>query len=280
MDLNALKDYGQWVGKNAEDVLLAVKAVGGWEHVFPKAMPVWGSRIRNYFNDVPQQLVLLSEAQSEGLLDGAQRLLGTGDRAKPYKATPPDARGMMDKVASAITSFMSLHGAVYMDEAKRIWFQMGAGGTIYHFGETPGKAALLESGFFAALGQKNIPIFKLIAPDGSGGSLECCIDNPQTVPGFVYTRVGPVPVLHGRETVGDAGVVVNVGSRHITDPKTQATYNYSETVVKGFAAHNLRDIKPHVPALDFYINPPSGVPMGARKFEANDPAGKPLAAQG
>lgn len=294
MDLQSLQDYRNWVGKSAGQVFHDVLHAGGWEYVFPTSVPRWASRVRNYFNENPRRLTLLSDERSAGLLKSAQTALSGDARAKP--APPADAPGkslfdsITDKLSGAIKDTFAgaknsiavkgaLSGEVYEDEGGRVWFQMAPGGTIYHFGQAPGVAPL-ESAWFTVLGQRAVPIFKLVSPDGSGGSRECCLTNPRVVPHYVPTRAGAVKTMVGQAAVGDQGVAVDLNGRHITDPIYQATYNYSETVVKGFRAHELRDVIPHSPAVDFYVNPPSFPPMRARLFPEADPSGKPLAEQG
>ena len=39
LDLKALRDYGNWIGQTAWDVHGSVMQVGGWQQVFPGALP-------------------------------------------------------------------------------------------------------------------------------------------------------------------------------------------------------------------------------------------------
>ena len=45
----------------------------------------------------------------------------------------------------------------------------------------------------------------------------------------------------------------------------RGSYNYSETIVEGLSAHDLRDIKPHTALPWAYINPPR-IPLHKRTF--------------
>ena len=53
LDLNALRDYGKWIGQTAWDVYHSVIRVGGWDRVFPGPLPRWAGRVRQYFNLTP-----------------------------------------------------------------------------------------------------------------------------------------------------------------------------------------------------------------------------------
>jgi hypothetical protein len=56
MNINELRDYRKWIGKSADEVYFAVRAVGGWKSVFPQNLPRWASKVRNYFNVFPTTL--------------------------------------------------------------------------------------------------------------------------------------------------------------------------------------------------------------------------------
>jgi hypothetical protein len=77
-----------------------------------------------------------------------------------------------------IGTIKALSGAVYEDALGRsIWFQMSPGGAIYHFGEKI-RWPTLRSIEATLDGQERAPVFKLVCPDGTGGSREVCIKNP------------------------------------------------------------------------------------------------------
>ena len=59
LPLEALKDYRNW--ETVSDVHYSVIRVGGWQNVFPGALPRWASRIRQYFNLTPMTLKRLDD---------------------------------------------------------------------------------------------------------------------------------------------------------------------------------------------------------------------------
>src|SRR5262249_51982488 len=72
----------------------------------------------------------------------------------------------------------ALTGDVYFDEEVEVWYQMSPGGTIYHWGAEV-KIEWLEAAYTQEVrGQTGIPVFKLVCPDGTGGSKETIISNP------------------------------------------------------------------------------------------------------
>jgi hypothetical protein len=72
----------------------------------------------------------------------------------------------------------------------------------------------------------------------------------------------------------------NIRKLIVTDPRYQGSYNYSETVQEGLAAHEMRDVRPHVDGVDFYVNPTDRFSsLASRLFPEKDLQGKPLADQ-
>jgi hypothetical protein len=276
---------------------------GGWEFVFPfnQKIKKWAHRVRNYFNDTPKSLTRLSKEEAQRQLrrikaSAAGRIklhftLATSAEYLP-RAYPIDPTGLTDIAAEAF----SLSGNVYEDEFRRIWFQMGAGATIYHFGRDP-KVPIAEAMWQAVKGgQKSVPVFKLVSPDDTGGSRECIIKSKKVNPGV--TLVTPLKTVRdgmelvfgqgaGKMTIGEVfeteiGTVnkkVDVADRIVTDSRHQGSYNYSETVLKGLAAHNWRDVKPHEWLPNSYVNPWSETPVALRRLPEIDLQMKPLAEQ-
>ena len=73
-----IPDSTNWVLNNAEDILKSVLKAGGWAKVFPKKIPPWLHKIRNYFNVEPKCLRLvdssvtahwMQEIRSHGQMD-------------------------------------------------------------------------------------------------------------------------------------------------------------------------------------------------------------------
>src|SRR5262249_31915584 len=85
MDLETLKDYRRWIGRSPEEVLRAVKTVGGWGNVFRTRLPRWASRIRNYFNETPLALKRVDDWLAGELLARLQMGLNELNRAKMTK---------------------------------------------------------------------------------------------------------------------------------------------------------------------------------------------------
>jgi hypothetical protein len=57
LPLEALKDYRNWVGEAVSDVHYSVIRVGGWQNVFPGALPRWALSDYVYEDVRPQHLV-------------------------------------------------------------------------------------------------------------------------------------------------------------------------------------------------------------------------------
>jgi hypothetical protein len=218
MDAKMLGDYTNWVGKTPKAILEAVKQVGGWAKVFPDKLPLWAHRIRNYFNREPASLMRLDEKRTERLIKRVNEGLGWHPAEK-----------------------FALTDDVYKDADGWVWYQMNEGGTIYHWGSQPGWTAPAESLWQEIKEKAGIPapVFKLIAPDGTGGSRETILRN-----------------LRNRFTVvKKVNFLADVSYMVITDYLNQGSYNYSETIKAGYSEHKMRDVKPHEKYPKHYVNP-------------------------
>lgn len=154
---------------------------------------------------------------------------------------------------------------------------MDPGGAIYHYGEKPwwpGGESVWVSTF---KGQKQVPVFKLVSPDGTGGSRECCITNPFDEP----FQMGKIVVPNkGKANIGAVNEEVKVADRMVKDPVKQGSYNYAETVDQGLAAHNRYDVDTDLMTPTFFVDPPDRFSqLLFRRFPENDGQGKPLADQ-
>lgn len=238
--ISQLRDYGCWIGESPLEIRRAVGSVGGWNRVFPSSRPFpqWAHRIRNFFNEEPHRL---------------QRL---EDYSKEWKK----ARNVV-RYGHYATTGLTLD--IYKDENDRYWHEMSTVGTIYHY---KGKVNWWKKGRAFFNSQLFIPVFKLISPDGTGGSCEICINNWQR---GVFSR--------GSRKIGATGQWVNVRTKHVEDPRYQASYNYSETILNGLGAHEFRDVDPHVAMQLPYQDPPSFQKIESRRFPAKDRKGRPLA---
>lgn len=238
MKVEDLRCYRNWHNMTAEQVLQAVIAVKGWAEVFPNRLPKWASRIRNYFNLAPTYLMRFDRGREKSLVR----------EHHTYR------KGL---------ARFALSDDVYKDEANRVWFQMSTGATVYHY---PGEVNLRKKAKAVVLPQRLIPIFKLVSPDGTGGSLEVILNNPK---GWVFRDSTVVPVLHWRK----------VSSRIVTDEKYTGSYNFSETITSGLPAHELRDVQPHSFEAGFYLYPPEGTTLRQRRFPERDRRGAIIADQ-
>lgn len=233
-----LRDYNNWIGRSPEDIRRAVRGFkNGWEDVFPtsKRFPTWASRVRTYFNITPKQLTQIG---------GKER-----GRIKSRHRMTPGA--LFDK--GVFMGTFSLSGDVYLDEDKRPWFEMSTVSTIHHFkGKVNGRKK--ASYFFRR--QKTTPVFKLISPDGTGGSLELCIHNWQyrgSTPSGEIGKVGETVNLHGK-------VVIN--------SIYQGSYNYADNGFAGPDEHEHMDVFPHLAHEKFYLR--AGSKRRYRRFPKYD----------
>jgi hypothetical protein len=247
MNLEKLKDYNYWVGQSPKEILNAVRQIkGGWEVVFPNKLPLWAHRVRNFFNREPKSFLRLEESQGKVFI---RRI----EAKRPPKQIP-------EKYA--------LSDDVYKDAQNWVWYQMNEGGGIYHWGADPlfprVEAAVQELKTWL---RKPPPIFKFIAPDGTGGSRETILRNPHNL----YT------------VVKKNNFLAYVANLIVTDDWEQGSYNYSETIVAGYDAHEKRDVIPHKenPFNNIYVNPPNRhSPLSERVFpEKANRDSNPLAKQ-
>jgi hypothetical protein len=249
MDVKMLQDYSNWVGKTAKEVRDDVLIIGGWANVFssaafPKGLPLWAHRVRNYFNREPASLMRLDETRTKRLIKRVNAGLG-----------------------SQIAEKYALSDDVYKDAQNWVWYQMNEGGTIYHWGSHPKypRAEAVWQEFKEKLGIP-APVFKLIAPDGTGGSRETILRN-----------------IHNRFTaVKRENFMADVSYLVITDYDNQGSYNYAETIKAGYDAHKKFDVETHEKYPKHYVNPSESrfSPLSQRTFpEKASGENTPLASQ-
>lgn len=296
MDASRLDDYATWVDQTPFAVRTAVLSAGGWQAVFARRprLPLWAHRIRNYFNAEPLWLLRLTEKEGDALigrLGAGIKLRNVHLRNRFLKTHPafrdidwvkklPDPpknlpnQGIFDDIGEKF----ALSDDVYRDNNGAHWFQMSPGGTIYHWGSEPwwpGFEAFIQMGK-----QPLLPVFKLIAPDGTGGSGETIIRNPQK-----YDLRLPMgqKVKIGRPWIGNVHLPEWVADQIVEDAWHRGSYNYAETTEVGLPQHERFDVDPHtrhkkVPRV--YVNPDRRQPLYARRFPRTAPGEtKPLAEQ-
>jgi hypothetical protein len=240
-----LKTYDRWIDRPASEVLASVIVHGGWAKIFPMSepFPLWASRVRNYFNLRPARLKLLN--------------LWAGRIAMKRQSI-----GLASRIGKGLTATFAFSDNVYQDERGQYWFEMHPGSTPYH---TPGKVTGGKKVRAALTPQKMTDVFKLISPDATGGSLEVCVHN------FGAGLFG------GKRQIGEIGKWVNVRTKIVIDEIYKGSYNYSDTTVMGYDAHEYRDMKPHRDHSGFYVDPrPGGAPLGERRFPRYDRQGRPI----
>jgi hypothetical protein len=283
MDLKALQDYTNWVGRTSEEVLYSVKTEGGWAKVFPGKLPKWAHRVRNYFNVEPMHLTRLNKdltrkhmAKISSDLDTLQRAsVRKGWKSMGFRGLPEAPPGTPDpSFFDRVAEDNALYRYVYEDELGNIWYQMDSGGTIYHYGGDPWWPT--GEGIYKYLdGQADTPVFKLVAPDDTGGSMETIIKN-------IQNRWAGIRMT-GRWSIEEPGKTKHVAGLIITNSWHQGSYNYSETVIRGIAAHRKRDVSPHEKYTNkgIYVNPPDRFMHTSERLfpEKADGENEPLASQ-
>ena len=257
MNSKDLKNYSNWIGKSPAFIISCVKSAGGWGSVFPsnEEFPVWASRVRNYFNVTPLRLKRLSRSAGNFYQQCYERFDITTD----------------------IPAALALSDDVYIDNNAFVWFEMSAGGTVYHYKDSisPGKLKALKATY---QGQKHVPVFKLVSPDVSGGSREVCIKNYQSNFSIITALNFTTPLTSGESSIGNVGEWTYVSGHIENNPIFQGTYNYSETIRRGFSAHEHRDVKPHSTMQGFYLNPPDlSSSLYCRRFPERDKQGSSIA---
>jgi hypothetical protein len=302
--IQGLNDYDNWVGFRPELIRQAVIVNGGWEKVFPnsKKFPVWASKIRNYFNVVPKKLTLLSKQDGKKKTKAVIRFnnFSTAKQREVFRVQEFAIYAAMgwggnqgdalerfeDKVKDPAFAAMALSEDVYRDEKNRFWYQMTPSGAGYHFKNRnwAEKSSLVKAARGVVTSQSYIPVFKLISPDGTGGSWEVCTHNIQRYIGGKWafgawiskncTRSLLFPgglmfdeATKGKSTIGEVGETVKLIGRILTDPKLMGSYNYSETVRAGYTAHVFRDVDSHKGSSGFYVNPEEGTTLESREFK-------------
>ena len=228
-----LLDPAEWVDMNAKDILDSVRDAGGWLKLFPKGIPNWLHKVRNYFNVEPKTLRLVDKNV-------------TGHWMKDVRA-----HGKI----SGIVSKYTLSGDVYFDDEVEVWYQMGAGGTIYHWGGgvTWDVADAIHTQFGRT--QKGVPIFKLICPDGTDGSKETIVSNPVIRKTQVVGPRGIETNLERSSKIGKTNQLVLVMNRLEKHMDHQGSYNFAETSVVGLKKHEKYDVNTHKKD-GVYIDPP------------------------
>jgi hypothetical protein len=114
--------------------------------------------------------------------------------------------------------------------------------------------------------QMMMPIFKLISPDGTGGSRELVLTNPK---GWLFGDSTIVDVLHWKY----------IRDRVVLQEPYEGSYNYAETISSGYDEHVKADVDTHREWPGFYINPDPDSALKDRGFPERDGRGALLYTQ-
>jgi len=159
LSIDDLKSYDKWLKTTPADVLFSATAVGGWAKVFASEVPVWASKVRNYFNVLPTTLRRFEQHAAQAALGaktgprmtflanchqdqtfnrykrGKPTPLGPApDPFKVHAACPAQASKETMHMDDFIPTRDALSNDVYLDDHGWTWYQMSAGATIYHWG--------------------------------------------------------------------------------------------------------------------------------------------------
>ncbi len=189
-----LPNSWEWVNQNAQDILQSVRDANGWAKIFPKKVPMWLHKLRNYFNIEPKSLRLVDKTPTDHAMHDIR------------------SHGKMDSFIGK----RALTGQVYFDEDAETWYQMSAGGTIYHWGKEVTHPKLEAVYTEKIRGQAGTPVFKFVCPDGTGGSKETIVRNS-----------------YSRKTLGEVNKGQLVISRIEKNMKYQGSYNSTSYGIAG-----------------------------------------------
>jgi hypothetical protein len=233
MSPEKLRDYRNWYDLSAAQILAVVRKVrGGWATVFPNGIPCWASRLRNYFNVTPHWLMRY-------------------DNQREWSAYH---RNLVNR---GFHAWHALHGAVYKDKQNAEWLQMATAASVYHY---PGKVNASKKVGAYIKPQLLMPVFKLVSPDGTGGSREVILNNPRDLIFRDSTVVGSLRWKYVRNRV-------------MLNELYAGSYNYAETITRGYHAHVKADVDTHREWPGFYINPDPDSALKDRHFPERDSRG-------
>lgn len=222
----------------------SVIKAGGWKKLFPDGVLNWLHKLRNFFNVEPKYLRLVDKVPTDFAMHEVRKY------------------GQMDSFVGK----RALTGHVYFDEEIETWYQMSAGATIYDWGDNVRFESLEAAYTQKVYGQRGILVFKLVCPDGTGGSKETIISNPVLQKVKVVGPQGLEWNTQRGSKIGETNQQVSVENRVETRMKYQGSYNFSETTVVGLNVHKKRDVEPHHHD-PVYIDPPDRfAPLNERIF--------------
>jgi len=259
-----LRSYRHWIGKTPHFILTQVRQVGGWGAVFRDRLPAWASRVRNFFNDTPTTLSILPLRENLA----ARKLVRT----------------------NRFDVSTSKHPVIYRGNNTlpyNLWVTYRKEGSVLHY-EWSGDHSDLTKSVMAFFTEKElIPVFKLVCPDGTGGSSEIVIHNWQleldrSTPWNHNSGAGGGRAYrHGQKTVGGmkpGDKAISIRTKLVVTPEFRGSYNYGDAANAGFLAHDRMDMSPDKVAKDPFhiIFPPRGVSFASRRFPERDNRGRSI----
>ncbi|REJ77552.1 MAG: hypothetical protein DWQ47_14350 [Acidobacteria bacterium] len=241
LGVSDLRDYSKWAGRSAEEIKKAVKMLPhGWATVFGTddvkiGIPQWANRVRNFFNETPTELAPINIKDSH---------ITNLRLPKP---------GILNKFAMAGGT------NVYKDRSGNFWFSLVATSAVYHEGDGhPSKQETLA----AVKWRQADHVFKLLAPDGTGGSSELILSNPR--------KLSHLPAIFPEGYLKD-GKWFSVTNCIVFDHVLRGSYNFADALVMGGKSHEYLDIAPHMAMKKEYVNPPPFSPLSSRIFPSKLP---------
>lgn len=185
MDMQALRDYGQWLRKTPLEIRGHVIRAGGWAEVFPPdtTIPRWPSRVRNFFNEQPSMLTRVGEEEARFIINMIRLRRGN--------------------FLNQVLARGAFSGDVYRDQTGRHWIEQSQAGSRYHSKEQRGLLG-------AALTPHSMTgVFKLCSPDGTGGSSETALHN------WMHGLTGRI----GKRSATEVGHTINAATQAIVAEK-------------------------------------------------------------
>lgn len=233
MDMQAHRDYGQWLRKTPLEIRGHVIRAGGWAEVFPPdtTIPRWLSRVRNFFNEQPSMLTRVGEEEARFIINMIRLRRGN--------------------FLNQVLARGAFSGDVYRDQTGRHWIEQSQAGSRYHSKEQRGLLG-------AALTPHSMTgVFKLCSPDGTGGSSETALHN------WMHGLTGRI----GKRSATEVGHTINAATQAIVAEKYRGSYNFADTMVSGFDEHDRFDIIPDKKFGTKYENERRWAPLAKRIFQ-------------
>jgi len=234
-----LRDYSHWIGKSALTIRQHVILNGGWTAVFPAPtdLPKWAHRLRNFFNEPPKRLLRMGDFEAKR---ARQQITLKNQSTKNTIAAMFAASG------DVYTELKSVDGG---DAKWDYWIEMSQAGSKYHSKEglNEVESAVLPHSFTGN--------FKLVCPDGTGGSSETALHNWRT--GILET---------GKRSKAEVGEWVNGVTQAILDDQYRGSYNYADTMDAGYDEHERLDMDTDKKYGTKYINEGRWAAIGDRVF--------------